>query len=61
MALVSVGVDGRPDDIWRIEPRGAAEYDLRWRRALVLERAPLDRIARWMLEHGGDPEVLVER
>jgi hypothetical protein len=61
MALVSLGSDGRPDHIWRVEPRGAGLYDLRLRRALVLEKVPLDRVVNYMLEHGGDPEQLVER
>jgi hypothetical protein len=61
VALVSLGENGRPDGVWRVEPRGAAQYDLRHNRALVLERAPLDRIVAYMLRHGGDPEQLVER
>jgi hypothetical protein len=61
MALVSLGEDGRPDDVWRVEPRGAGQFDLRWRRALVLERASLDAVVDYMLEHGGDPSALVQR
>jgi hypothetical protein len=60
-ALVSVGSDGRPDDVWRIEPRGAALYDVRLRRALVLRKVPMDRVVEYMLAHGGDPEKLVMR
>jgi hypothetical protein len=38
VALVSVGGNGRPDGVWRVEPRGASEYDLRHNRALVAGR-----------------------
>lgn len=60
MALVSLGEDGRPDGLWRVEPRGAGLYDLRWRRALVLEKVPLDRVVGYLLDKGFDPEGLVD-
>jgi len=60
-ALVSLGGDGRPDDVWRVEPRGAGLYDVRLRRALVLSKVPLDHVVEYMIAHGGDPEKLVMR
>jgi hypothetical protein len=60
-ALVSLGGDGRPDDVWRVEPRGAGLYDVRLRRALVLSKVPLDSVVEYMLAHGGDPEKLALR
>ena len=56
---MSVGGDGRPDDVWRIEPRGAGLYDVRLRRALVLSKVRLDSVVEYMIAHGGDPEKLV--
>ena len=58
---MSVGADGRPDDVWRIEPRGAGLYDVRLRRALVLVKVSLDGVVEYMLAHGGDPDTLVTR
>lgn len=61
MALVSLGADGRPDGVWRVEPRGAGLYDLRWLGALALARVSMDGVVSWMLDHGGHPEGLVDR
>ena len=58
---MSVGEDGRPDGIWRVEPCGAGRFDLRWRKTLVLRQVPLDRVVHYLLDHDGDPSRLVER
>lgn len=60
MALISVDEHGDPDGVWRVEehPTGLRVYR---RRALVLERASMDQVVRYLLERGVDVDQLVER